>query len=88
MIIIPLCGALILTIMICFVAKKIHKKLSKFINETKDIPEELVSDRVNLMLFNFKLSAAWPREKKRRFNYDPNRMIWVQLAPWSRCCVL
>ena len=23
----------------------------------------------------------------RRFYDDPDRMTWVQLAPWSRCCV-
>ena len=28
------------------------------------------------------------REGKRCFYDDPDRMIWVQSAPWSRCCVL
>ena len=26
--------------------------------------------------------------ERRRFYDDPDRMVWVQPAPWSRCCVL
>ena len=43
MIIVPLCGALALAILICFIARKIHKKVNKFISETKTVPEELVN---------------------------------------------
>ena len=33
------------------------------------------------------MSAAWPQGQRRHFNDDPDRMISVQLASWSRCCV-
>ena len=34
------------------------------------------------------LSVAWPKGHRRRFYEEPDCMMWVQLSPCSRCCVL
>ena len=33
------------------------------------------------------LLAAWTRNERHRWYNNLNRMIWVQTAPWSSCCV-
>ena len=43
MIILPLFGAIVLAGMFSYVICKIRKRVNKFIMDTKDVPEELVS---------------------------------------------
>ena len=38
--------------------------------------------------FGTLMSAVRLKEQRRRYYDDPDCMIWIQFALWSRCCVL
>ena len=43
---------------------------------------------IDVVCFFLRDSAAWPKGQRRCFYDDPDRMTWIQPAPWLRCFVL
>ena len=47
------------------------------------LPQSLCNGICFLIVSIARATRTW-----HRFHDNPDRMIWVQPAPWSRCCVL
>ena len=51
------------------------------------VNQYFVEKRVDEKVLQFgHLLAVWPKGSRRRFYDDPDRIAWIQLAPWSLFC--
>ena len=48
----------------------------------------LLNAKMFQILHFINYSETWSNGQKRCFYDDPDCIIWVQLAPWWRCCIL
>ena len=62
--------------------------ISKIKNGQPQLKIYWFKKRQCILAKNAKIWWCDRKDKRRRFYDDPDRMIWVQPAPWSLCCVL